>query len=166
MDEIDRGRCRRVGFHDDRQPIVVEAVEHPRLNLARIPGIAVGRGQRKSDGVLLSMAFRLPDLPVEALRSAVQMMLAPVDWQLVAFPADDEFAVADAVGIAAAGGAHARPAGDVFLEAVEAEHHVERAVAVGHLELGEPCPVADEPHPVSGVVGDLEEIDDAPAMRP
>src|ERR1700734_3938726 len=78
----------------------------------------------------------LPDHVVEAVRAAVQRVLAVVQWQRIFSAVEGEAAVRDAVSIAADERAEkcvrrAVKVGDVSVEVIEAEHDVARLAIAG-----------------------------------
>ena len=77
---------------------------------------------------------RLPDLVLEAVRAAVQMVGAVVDRQLVSYTVEGKTPLGDTVGKAPGTLAEARSVVEIILRLAIAKHHVAEAPGlVGHV---------------------------------
>ncbi len=120
MREIAHPRRVRFRLHDDGQAVVlVEPVDDPRFDSARIAFLTVARAIGEHDLALRRTGQWRPQPLLEPLCSSMQLMPAPVLCQLVDFAVQLELGIPDAVDHAPAGPPHGERALRVTLHIVE-----------------------------------------------
>ena len=97
----------------------------------------------------------------------MQMVGALVQRQLECFAIEREAAVADAVAIAAAGGAEIGVGGDIGGDVVEAEHDVGHLTgATWSVQLGQPRAIGNQLGRQAVAIAQDEATDDFPVQMP
>lgn len=104
-----------------------------------------------------------PELPVEAVETAVQAVRALVAGEPVADPVQRELAARDAVGESPDDSPEVRIRPDVAAQVAETEDHVSQLTpAVRRLEALDDAAVGQDPYPQASPVGHGEPLDLAP----